>query len=718
MREPITLNMIRLVATLILLSTSFSMKADDYERFIENGKVGVKDNNGTIVLPASFDALGWSDGNFSVIGQITGYRKQNQWGLLNLKREFVTQAEFTTLTWPGGDRIIVSKSINPYTTKFGCLDLQGKLVVPLMYDGITFHGMRAIVMVKNGTRYEHGLVDLNDRSILPVRFQRITPIGSLRYAVQNFSNKNALSSEEGKWITDFSIDSISEFRYDLAVIYKEWKQGVIDRNGEIKVEPLYHDIEITGPDQLTVRTADEWEVIDTQFKTLRRIEADELTLETNGWYRITINGKSGLIDENFQPRWPIEYDYIGSIENQKAVVIKNRKFGLLRTDQSIVLPIAFDSLCVKRNFIRAREWIGGVFSWNLYDTFGVKKTKHPYELIENYNGKFFPVKYRGYWGGVDRYGEEQIACVYDRLEEMKDQWIVVRFKNEYGIITEEDQWKLPPQKYPVELIDDDHFIERQDSLLFLKDFTGNAIYFTDNPITLFQEHLLERLPDGTEKEINFNGQITSRKEPVVIYTEQSFRESEGLMGIKRDGKFGFVDRQGRLRIANRYDSIGEFRDGLAPVKLVGKWGYINDTDQIVIQPMYDKTENFDLGIARAVRKGKTGLINDKGEALLEFRYDSIRRLTKEIFLLTLDGLKGLADANGNVLIEPRFNSLELVSEEFVTVSRGGHHGVLTKEGASVLPLQFDKLNYNPERNIFLTKKISEWKIMPLRGSSQ
>lgn len=708
----------RLTVILIFLTLTLSSIAGDYERFVENGKVGVKDNNGNIVLPASFDALGWSDGNFSVIGQITGYRQQDRWGLLNLKKEFITPAEFVSLSWPGGDRVIVSKSINPYTIKFGCIDLQGKLVVPLLYDDITLHGLRAIVMVKNATRYEYGLIDLNDRSVLPVRFQRITPIGSLRYAIQDFSNKNALSSEEGKWITDFTIDSISDFHNDLAVIYKEWKQGVINRNGEIKIEPLYRDINITGPGELTVRRAAEWEMIDTRYETLQRIEADELIFETNGWYKITMNGKNGLIDENFQLRWPMGYDYIGSIENQKAIVKQYGKFGLLRMDQSIVLPIVFDSLCLQDNFIRTRQLIGGVSSWDLYDTFGIKKTKSSYDLMEAFNGKFFPVKNRGYWGGVDRYGVERIACVYDSLQEMKDQWIVVRFKNHYGIISLEDQWKLPPQKYPITLIDDDHFIEQQDSLLFLKDFSGNAIYFTDNPIKLFPDHLLERLADGTEKEINFKGQMMSRKEPVVIYTEQSFRESEGLIGIKRDGKFGFVDSRGRLRIANRYDSIGEFRDGLAPVKLVGKWGYINASDQIVIHPTYEKTENFDKGIAQAVRKGKTGLINREGEVLLEFRYDSIRRLTSEIFLLTLDALKGLTDSHGNVLIEPRFNSLNVISEELVVVSRGGHFGVLTKEGVSVFPLHFSKLVYVPEKNIFLTKKVSGWETLPIGNISQ
>ena len=137
---------------LALLTASLSSLASDYERFEENGKIGLKDNSGKIVLPASFDALGWSDGTFSVAGQITGYRKQNRWGLLNLKKEFITPADYETLIYSGGDRVVVTKFINHFTIKSGSIDFQGKVVIPFSYDDITLHGLRAMVMVKNGTR--------------------------------------------------------------------------------------------------------------------------------------------------------------------------------------------------------------------------------------------------------------------------------------------------------------------------------------------------------------------------------------------------------------------------------------------------------------------------------------------------------------------------------------------------------------------------------------
>ncbi len=693
----------------IFLSISFQALATDYSRFEENGKIGLKDDVGNIVLPAAFDALGWSDGNFSLIGQITGYRKDNRWGLLNLKKELITKAEYQTLTSPGGDRVIVSQLIKPFTVKFGCIDLRGKVIIPFAYDDIRLHELRAIVMLKRDTRYEYGLIDLQGNSILPIQYKKIEPLGSLRFVVQDFTNKSALCSEDGKWITVFFIDHLSDFQFDLAILHQDWKCGIIDRNGEIKIDPVFRELKITGPRQVLARKADEWKVINGLQEEVKKIEADEIVFGSGGLNRIRITDHLGFIDNDFKLRWAIDFDFLGPIENKLIVVKKNGKFGLLRMDQSEVLTASFDSLCLQNNFVRAFQKEIGKSSWALYDTFGIKKTLINYEFIDQFNGKFFPVKNRGYWGGVDRYGQEKIACVYDSLLGMKGDLMAVRFNDQYGIISLEDRWRLPPQSSKIELLSDQCFLERKDSLWYLKDLTGNAIYFTDNPIEVFSDHLRERLPEGTLKEINFQGQIVNRMKPVIFPAgQQQFRESEGLIGIMRDGKFGFVDSRGRLRIANRYEAISEFHDGLTAVKLLGKWGFINAADQIVIQPTYEKVGDFENNVATVTRGGKSGLIGREGNMLLEIRYDSIEKLPDHLMLLTLGTLHGLADSKGRVLIEPRFEFLQVLPNHQVIVTQNNRYGLLTIDGMSIFPVQYNSLIYWADTNEFLIHQKSEW----------
>ncbi len=704
-----------LIITLFLSASLLTVSAAAYERFEENGKVGLKDSTGSVILPASFDALGWSDGNFSMIGQITGYRQQNRWGLLNLKKEFITKAQFESLTYPGGDHVIVSKYVNPYTVKFGSINLQGKVVVPYSYDEIVWQGFRARVMLKNGTRYEYGLIDDGGKSVLPVHYQNIQPMGGERFAVQNFSNKIALFTVDGKWITGFTIDRISGFQFGLAVICEGWRQGVIDIKGEIIIKPQYREVRIDAPDHVSARKVDEWKLMDVSYCDLQHLEADELSFDNRGWGCVRLDGKCGLVDEDLQQCGSISYDYVGDIQDHLAVVGNAGKYGLARLDQTQVLPIEFDSLCVEGNFVRTQQWVGGVPWWRLYDTLGTVRHTTRYEFIDRFNGKFFPVRNHGYWGGMGQNGESIIACVYDSLMEISDSLVAVKFKGQYGIITLEDQWRMMPQKDSFRILDADHFLTRIYGLYFMKAFDGNLLYFTDNPLTVYSDHLEERLPDGTRKEINFQGQLTKRTAPLAIKTDRTFRESEGYIGIKRNGKFGFVDSQGRLRIANRYDSIGEFHGGIAPAMLLGKWGFINTSDQIVIQPTFEKVEYFEHGAARVARNGKVGLINPNGEVLLELRYDSIDRLPDQLFIPQLDGLKGLADKNGQVMIEPRFDVLVPLTNGLVIVSRNGQYGVLTKAGDSIFPLQFNRLEYLPEKNIFLTMTESVWEAIEIKN---
>src|SRR5690606_23404008 len=55
---------------------------------------------------------------------------------------------------------------------------------------------------------------------------------------------------------------------------------------------------------------------------------------------------------------------------------------------------------------------------------------------------------------------------------------------------------------------------------------------------------------------------------------------QGLSAALIDGKYGFVDQSGKLRIANRYENVGSFSEGLAPVKIGSQWGYIDPNDRI------------------------------------------------------------------------------------------------------------------------------------------
>ncbi|MBA3243091.1 MAG: WG repeat-containing protein [Acidobacteria bacterium] len=117
--------------------------------------------------------------------------------------------------------------------------------------------------------------------------------------------------------------------------------------------------------------------------------------------------------------------------------------------------------------------------------------------------------------------------------------------------------------------------------------------------------------------------------------------------VQIDGKWGHIDRTGRVAIQPVYDSasgfydgqatvgtgdkywfidksgkkVGEcppqsckFREGLAPVEIKSKWGYIDKTGRVVIEPKFSEAYDFSGGIAMVILPGgKMGYIDKTGK---------------------------------------------------------------------------------------------------------
>lgn len=687
---------------------SFSIAhADSYLIFSDNGKMGIKDEKGQVVIPPSFDALGWSDGSFSVIGNVTGYRMNNHWGIITLKNEFITKADYESLVYAGADNIIARKRINPAQIKTGCVNLQGEVKIPFLYEGISIYGLRAIVFNLSRAKYVYGLTDLENNILIPIQYKSIYPLGTLRYAVENEAGKIALYGENGNPITSFQIDSISQFRDSKAIVFENLNQGLIDRDGAIKLKSIYRTIRITGENKVQVQLPHEWLFINDKNEITNRFSADELIPIDEKLFIIKISEKYGLIDNELKLLCPVLYDQLTPLGDDLYLTRQSRKMGVVKSDNTPVIPFIYDTLYSEGNVLRAFKKIEG---WSLIDRRNKSLTQKNYDWIGSQNQNIFPVMNNHYWGALNTNGDEIVHCVFDSLVQISNDLLVVKFKNQYGIINIHEDWLVAPQAKPINLINNQLYSQKQSPNIFLKNFNGDIVYFTDNRLEFKEDFFLEYLADGTEKTIDYQGRTVNRVSPPAISNvERVFQSSEGFRGIKRDGKFGFIDERGRLRVANRYDDIGEFHEGVAPFKLIGKWGFINTSDQVVINPNYEKVSNFQNGLAIAKRNGKSGLINKKGSPILTFQYDSIHFLPNKKFLLFSNGLAGMANEHGTILIDPRFDYLSELDNGLVLVGIGGKFGALTTTGLNVIPIIYENLTFDKKHNQFHALKKSEWK---------
>jgi hypothetical protein len=706
---------LRILFGLLLISSVSA--GTPYLIFKENGKSGLKTEQGKILIPAQYDAIGWSNGTFSLMGNVTGFKNGTHWGLIDIDNRKITKGEYTDL-YPADGAIIIAAKLTKSLTRpsVGCITPSGKQVIPFMYDGISISALRAIVFTQIGNQFRYGLVDMENKTLIPQQYQEIRSLGTLRFAVRNFEGKIAVFSDIGQRITGFEIDSLSNFNndHDLATIYQGKFQGLINRAGEIVVEPKFRDISVSPDREVKVREADEWLVLTSKHEIKHRLLADSVIAVGKNLFKISTAGQTQLVDRNFSPVGNANLTDIHLFDHRNAVYQLGSLFGVMQSDGKVVIPALYKQIVLTQDFILAREKNGNAYSWILFDSAGTRKINRAYEAIRYLDKGYFEVKHRGFFGLINESGKEVVACAYDSIIDLKQNNLIVKFKGLYGVITVNEEWVISPRANKITLISRDRFIEHSQGTSFLKERNGNVIYFSSNPIVIFDDHLLEYLPSGTIWKIDMAGVIVDRQVNPAEATEEIYEVSEGYRAIRRNGRYGFIDSRGRLRIANRYEGVQPFSEGHAAVKILGKWGFINVHDNIAVQPVYEEVWPFQNGFALVKQKGMKGLIDKKGNLVLPVRYDNIEILPTGNMLLGYSGMAGLADRAGKILIQPTYDFLHDVGAGFAIVSKNRKYGVVGYNGVSTIPLMYDMVTYDPGTAFFLAERNANWQTVMVR----
>ena len=127
-----------------------------------------------------------------------------------------------------------------------------------------------------------------------------------------------------------------------------------------------------------------------------------------------------------------------------------------------------------------------------------------------------------------------------------------------------------------------------------------------------------------------------------------------VQSIGPDSRTGFMNVANQLVIPLKYENctLG-FKDGIAGVKLNGKWGYIDPNDRIILPFIYDEVKIFynDLGIVK--QKNKYGVVDKNGNLIIPVKYSWITQLTSEkMFVVELKDKWGAFDEKGGIITEP------------------------------------------------------------------
>ena len=346
-------------------------------------------------------------------------------------------------------------------------------------------------------------------------------------------NKYGFIDKLGHEIITCQYDEVSDFQYGVSIVKNKGKVGLIDRTGEFIVPCKFDCINYFGKDSLA---------------------------------SISIKDKFGLIDLNGNIAIPIEYEEIGNFSEGLAPVRLNGQYGFINRSGELIIPCAYDELY---NGIGFNEGLAGVNKdgkWGYIDTTG--NIAIPFK--DGLTGAPFS-------SGLSTICRGGISFYIDS----------------YGNIVSKDK--------PFEMAFINSHGDLASDYLIVKDLQG----FRNGYSTITDQN-------GWEGLINTQGEF-------IIPCEYSFIANgfdDNFVLIQLNHKSGFARKStGDIVIPCIYEidyNGWQFREGLVPVKKNGKYGYINENNEIIIPFVYDSASQFSEGFAIVEKFGKPGFVDRYG----------------------------------------------------------------------------------------------------------
>lgn len=393
----------------------------------------------------------------------------------------------------------------------------------------------------------------------------------------------------------------------------------------------------------------------------------------------------GYLDTLGMVHSPFKYDYAENYSNDRALVRKEGKWGMLDEEGNEILPPAYDNFnfLPKSNqqlfFIAQHRVLHGAIDSNANIVVPVQYLK-----VRDYQEDRVAVKnLSGRWGFVNRSGKEVIKSKYRIARDFSEGLAVIFDQSRWGAIDPSGNVVIKPQylrmgdfkegKAWVHLPKGKKgYISPTGELLF----AGRFSRLTDFKNGIARVYIRKK---GWGL-INTQGEFILK--PKRRYENISAFNEYGLAKVKIGKKYRLMNQRGELVGKKAYGKIRDFKEGFAVVRIqplgkkaLGKtnlnWMFIDTTGTLVCDKEFRQLKDFSEGRAAFTSdESKRGYINTKGDVVIEPTYFRVepfqgnRAVVWESYNKT-----GVVDTTGNVIIPVKYNKILDINKGLALVRR-------------------------------------------------
>lgn len=350
-------------------------------------------------------------------------------------------------------------------------------------------------------------------------------------------------------------------------------------------------------------------------------------------------------------------------------------------------------------------------SHGLVDEQGRAITSPKYREMRRLNDALFVVSDGEKYGVIDRADKTILPMVYDYILPETENTYVILQNNKRGLMDNKGNILVMP-KYDY-FSDEGGLIITKDNPMDEASRWVGVMDYQENVIIPFEYENIESFADyftanknGKVLLLNHDNQVIEQFEDVKNYYPKDY-----LM-VKRDGKWGVIDKNRQQIIPFMYDDINGATEGLFPVAKNDKWGVVNNQHQVVVDFQYDFIHGFNDGLA-ATRKGdKYGYIDQTGKVMIDFRYDlafGFYHGLAEVMVNNDDdtSLHGVIDKTGKTIVPLKYHHVSVYSEpnanESINIGLNDKYGMVTRQGEPMIDLLYDEMFFFREGRAEVTK---------------
>lgn len=495
---------------------------------------------------------------------------------------------------------------------YGVIDRQGNILVQPTYMEVKIpNPEKAIFVCKENDNIK--ILNNNNEQIMS-EYEQVEPIklkniqSDLMYekSVLKYKkdNKYGLIDFEGKEITKPEYDEIDSLGYKEGelLVKKDNKYGVMNINGyliipteydQISVDKYYTDansykdagyiISVTTDEgyRYGYINKDGKKVLDTEYNELSRI--NEIENSQDIYILCAKNGQYG-INKNEENIIPNEYQSITYNEvNNIFIVERSKTYGVKNINGEEVIPVKYSQIDTTGIYI----YVQGQDGNKVFDATGKEQNINSNIEILNTENDNYRIKIDSSngtkYGIVDKNNNELIEQKYNYIKYLSDNYFIASTENgKLGIIDDKENQKLELKYDSIEKVYNKDIIQatvKNENLTELYSKDLEKICSMQNAIVESNEDYIKIYNDVETKYFNNEGQ--ELKNTAIFPNNILFSKME-------NGKWGFVDKTGIVKVDYQYDKVTEFNEyGFASIQKDGKWGAINQNGEIVIEPTYE-----------------------------------------------------------------------------------------------------------------------------------